>query len=124
MLVFLAAALLPTIRAAAAGSAPVPAPDSTPSGPQILYLSATPPVVYGGQDVVWDVRTTPDVVSVDARVSLYALQLHKRSPGRFFLTFRVPNGLPWFFHGNYTLDVRAHSAKGEIVHRSIALDFK
>ena len=117
------AALLPAGSLAAAADA-LPAPAPTPSGPQILYLSATPAVVHGGQSVVWDVRTTPDVVSVDARVSLYALQLHRRSPGRFFLSFQVPRGLPWFFHGNYRLDVRAHSAQGAIVHRSISLDFQ
>jgi len=80
--------------------------------------------VHGGQTVVWDVRTTPDVVSVDARVSLYALELQKESAGHFGLSFAVPSGVPWFFHGTYDLDVRAHSASGETAHRSVSLTFQ
>lgn len=97
---------------------------ATPGGPQIYSVHATPSVVHGGDSVVWDVRTTPDVVSVDARVSLYALQMVKQSAGHFALSFAVPSGTPWFFHGTYDLDVRAHTESGEVAHRSISLIFE
>jgi hypothetical protein len=96
----------------------------TPAGPRILSLRATPAVVHSGQSVVWDVRTTPDVVSVDAKVSVYGLKLVKQAPGHFGLSFAIPNGVPWFFHGIYDLDVSAHSNTGEIAHRSISLTFE
>jgi glucose/arabinose dehydrogenase len=115
----------PAVRTPApATSSPAPAAVKTPSGPQILSLRATPAVVHSGQSVVWDVRTTPDVVSVDAKVSVYALQFVKQAPGHFGLSFAIPNGVPWFFHGTYNLDVSAHSNSGEIAHRSISLAFE
>jgi hypothetical protein len=111
------------VHVAARMPAPTPAP-TTPSGPQIYSVHATPSIVHGGESVVWDVRTTPDVVSVDAQVSLYALQMEKQSAGHFALSFAVPSNVPWFFHGTYDLDVRAHSESGEVAHRSISLTFE
>jgi hypothetical protein len=108
-------------------SAQQPAPaqvQATPSGPQIYSVHATPSIVHSGDSVVWDVRTTPDVVSVDVQVSLYALQMVKQSAGHFALNFAIPSSVPWFFHGTYDLDVRAHTQSGEVAHRSISLTFE
>jgi hypothetical protein len=93
-------------------------------GPQILSLRATPKVVHNGQSVVWDVRTTPDVVSVDAKSSFYALQLQKHGPGRFGLTFTIPSAVPWFFHGTYPMEVSAYASNGARAQRSITLTFQ
>jgi len=91
------------VAATPAPSAATPAATSVPSPatPQIYSVSATPAVVRGGDSVVWDVRTTPDVVS-----------------------FAVPNNVPFFFHGNYHLDVAANSSTGDTAHRVVSLTFE
>src|SRR5580700_3708890 len=44
--------------------AAVPAPSSSvPTGPAIYSVSATPKVAQAGDTIVWDVRTSPDVMS-------------------------------------------------------------
>lgn len=81
-------------------------------------------MVHGGDSVVWDVRTTRDVVRVVARTPFYALPLNKIAPGHFTLSFAIPNGVPYFFHRSYDLDVGASSATGDTVHRQISLTFE
>ncbi len=108
--------------ASAATAAPQPA--ATPSGPQIYSVHTTPSVVHGGDSVVWDVRTTPDVVKVVARTSLYALSLNRVAPGHFTLSFAIPSGVPSFFHGNYNLDVAANTSSGDTAHRQVSLSFQ
>jgi hypothetical protein len=103
---------------------PVPSPVASPATPRIYSVRATPAVVHGGDSVVWDVRTTPDVVSVVARTSLYSLPLNKVAPGHFVLSFAIPNNVPFFFHGNYNLDVAANSSTGDTAHRLISLTFE
>jgi hypothetical protein len=95
-----------------------------PSGPQILSLSATPPVVRSGQSVVWDVRTTRDVVSVTASVTIYSFPLVRVAPGHFALTFGIPPDVPPVFHGNYDMNVVAKDAAGDAVSRHITLTFE
>lgn len=114
------------VAATPAPSAATPAATSVPSPatPQIYSVSATPAVVRGGDSVVWDVRTTPDVVSVVARTPLYSLPLNKVAPGHFVLSFAVPNNVPFFFHGNYHLDVAANSSTGDTAHRVVSLTFE
>jgi hypothetical protein len=80
--------------------------------------------VHGGDSVVWDVRTTPDVVKVVARTSLYALSLNRIAPGHFTLSFAIPSGVPSFFHGNYNLDVAANTSSGDTAHRQVSLSFQ
>ncbi len=80
--------------------------------------------MHGGDSVVWDVRTTTDVVKVVARTNVYALPLNKVAPGHFTLSFAIPNGVPWFFHGNYNLDVAANTSSGDTAHREVSLSFQ
>jgi len=111
-------------RVAVAPVAPLATPVPSPAPPQIYSVRATPAVVHGGDSVVWDVRTTPDVVSVVARTSLYSLPLNIVAPGHFVLTFAIPNNVPFFFHGNYNLDVAANSSTGDTTHRLVSLRFE
>jgi hypothetical protein len=108
----------------ASAAADVPKPAPAPSGPEIYSVRTTPAVVHGGDSVVWDVRTTPDVVKVVARTSLYALALNRVAPGHFVLSFAIPNGVPAFFHGNYNLDVAADTEAGDTAHRHVSLSFQ
>ena len=107
--------------------APVPAArprrSGEPPAPEIYSVSASPRVVHDGQAVVWDVRTTPDIVTVTASTSLIELPLQRFSPGHFGLTFSIPRGVPGFFHGTYNMDVSAVSTGGATLHRGIALTF-
>ncbi len=110
--------------APARAPAPSPAPVSTPPPPAIYSASATPPIVHGGQALVWDVRTTPDVVSVSARTTMIVLPLQHLGPGHFGLTFSVPQGVPGFFHGTYRMDVSAVTSAGATLHRDVAVTFQ
>jgi hypothetical protein len=71
-----------------------------------------PAIVHSGDTLVWNVRTTPDVVDVVAHVTVYAFRLQKHARGLYVLSFTIPPGVPGFFHGTYTLDLVARSASG------------
>ncbi|GAC1441849.1 MAG: hypothetical protein NVSMB59_02960 [Vulcanimicrobiaceae bacterium] len=109
-------------RASDAKAAAAPSPVA--SGPQIISVVASPAVVHAGQTVSWDVRTTPDIVSVAASVSAYHLPLQRSGPGHFVLNFAIPPNVPWFFHGNYTLDVHGQTAGGAGADRQVSLSFR
>ena len=94
------------------------------SRPLIESLSATPAVVRGGDTVSWNVRTTPDVVAVSARVNIYTVQLQRAAAGRFGVSFRVPSDVPPFFHGRYTVVVTARTQSGETAQGSFVMDFQ
>jgi hypothetical protein len=64
------------------------------------------------------------VRSVIARVSAYTLPLVRVGPGRFGLHFAIPNGVPGFFHGTYTLEVMARASSGADDRRSVTLVFE
>jgi hypothetical protein len=80
--------------------------------------------VHAGTQVVWHVRTSPEVASVTAYVSAYTLPLVRESAGRFALTFSVPSNVPGFFHGRYDLDVVARDPDGVKVDRTVSVSFQ
>ncbi len=94
------------------------------AGPHILAAAATPEVVHNGDSVAWSVRTSPDVVSVDARVAFYELRLGRTGPGRFATVFHIPKGVPFFFHRLYRVTVTARDADGSTDSRSFAMTFQ
>jgi hypothetical protein len=94
------------------------------AGPRILAAAASPAVVHNGDSVTWNVHTTPEVVSVEARVAFYALHLGRTAPGRFALVFHIPAGVPFFFHRRYQVRVTARDADGTTDSRSFALSFQ
>ncbi|MGP6189706.1 MAG: hypothetical protein ACLPSH_06435 [Vulcanimicrobiaceae bacterium] len=94
------------------------------AAPRILAAAAKPTVVRNGDSVSWDVRTTPEVVSVDARVSFYDLRLVRRGPGRFGIVLYIPPGVPFFFHRQYQVTVTARDADGSTDSRSFSMSFQ
>ena len=76
--------------------------------------------VATGDTVSASVVTTSNVASVQARIGGYAVNLSKVGVGRFAITYTV-GPLPWFIHGNYTIEVIARNTRGDTVSRAVAL---
>jgi len=91
--------------------------------PTISAIAATPTTVHGGDTVRWDVRTSSNVVSVAAHVTLATLQLQRASPGHFTLAFVIPANTPGIFHGTYSVDIIAKASDGDTATKTISLTF-
>jgi hypothetical protein len=102
----------------------VPAAPRKTAGPAIISASALPGVVHEGDTVTWDVRTTSDVVAVDAKVQLASFELQRDRPGHFGLVFRVPAGVPPLFHGTYDIELTAHTSSGARATRTLEVRFE
>lgn len=76
--------------------------------------------VQPGDSVSGRVLTSSNVASVEARIGGYAVTLQKTGVGRFALTYKVGQ-LPWFVHGNFTMQVIARNTRGDAVTREIPL---
>ncbi len=91
-----------------------PAPTASASGaPRIVSLATSPDVVHAGDTVRWDVRTTPDVSGVTAKVATYGFTFVRVAAGHFTLAFAIPPAVPFFFHGDYRLAVIAAAPAGD-----------
>lgn len=102
-----------------------PAPTVAASAtPRILSVHTSPAVVHDGDTLLWNVRTTPDVIDVVAHVTAYAFRLQKQAVGQYVLTFTIPHGVPGFFHGTYTLDLVARSAAGSEATMKVPVTFQ
>ena len=93
------------------------APDAPP---QILDVNVSETRVFPGDRVFGRVITTSNVASVEARIGGYAVSLAKVGVGRFELTYTV-GPLPWFVHGNFTMQVIARNTRGDAATRAIPL---
>lgn len=104
---------------AAPRTSPVPRlpPDAAP---QILSVAMSKNAVAPGDRVTGSVLTSSNVASVEARIGGYALTLNKVGVGRFTFTYTV-GPLPWFIHGNYTMQVIARNTRGDAVRRLVPL---
>lgn len=107
-----AAALLPPPQ-----KVPRLAPDAAP---QILDVAVSETSVHSGDQVFGRVVTSSNVASVEARIGDYAVNLVKVGVGRFELTYTV-GPLPWFVHGNFTMQVIARNTRGDMATRAIPL---
>jgi hypothetical protein len=132
----------PAATIARATPTPIPAPTATPSAvvvlrvatpraslvpnlppdaaPQILSVAISRHAVQPGDRVTGKVLTSSNVASVEARIGGYAVTLNKVGVGRFTFTYTV-GPLPWFIHGNYTMQVIARNTRGDAARRSIPL---
>ncbi|MBV9719531.1 MAG: hypothetical protein JOZ77_09430 [Candidatus Eremiobacteraeota bacterium] len=90
------------------------------AAPQILGVAISETLVHPGDRVFGRVVTTSNVASVEARIGGYAVSLAKVGVGRFELTYTV-GPLPWFVHGNFTMQVIAHNTRGDTVTRDVPL---
>lgn len=116
-------AATPTARATVA--TPVaPVTQAEPGKPAILTVSVSPAIVHNGETVSWDVKTTPDVTAVEAKVSFATLSLQKQAPGHFVLAFTIPTSAPPFMHSAYKVNVVAHAGYGETLTRTVSLEFR
>ncbi len=93
------------------------------AAPKILSVSISETTVHPGDRVYGNVVTSSNVASVEARIGGYALNLSKVGVGRFAIAYTVAP-LPWFLHGNYTMEVIAHNTHGDSVARSIPLSVR
>ncbi len=102
------------LAAASPPAVGTPAPTAAVSGaPRIVSLATSPDVVHAGDTVRWDVRTTPDVSGVTAKVATYGFTFVRVAPGHFTLAFAIPPSVPFFFHGDYRLAVLAAAPAGD-----------
>jgi hypothetical protein len=113
-----------TAAAIPATAVPVTASAAAVVAPKILSVQTSPAVVHDGDTLLWNVRTTPDVVDVVAHVTVYAFRLAKHGAGAYVLTFTIPHGVPGFFHGTYTLDLVARSATGAETSTKVPVTFQ
>ncbi|HTJ28797.1 MAG TPA: hypothetical protein VMA36_21765 [Candidatus Limnocylindria bacterium] len=79
--------------------------------PQILGATLSPNVVSTGTKVAATVRTTPEVVSVVAKIAGQTIPVPKVGVGRFAGSTTVPL-IPPFFHGTYPVTFVAVNARG------------
>jgi hypothetical protein len=132
----------PAATIARATPIPTPAPSATPAAavvvrvaaprtsrvpnlppdaaPQILSVAISRHAVQPGDRVTGNVLTSSNVASVEARIGGYAVTLDKVGVGRFTFTYTV-GPLPWFIHGDYTMQVIARNTRGDAARRSIPL---
>jgi glucose/arabinose dehydrogenase len=123
---------LPVAPSAAPSAAPArpvaalpPAPKSVErlapdAPPQILDVAVSQTTVQSGDRVVGRVTTSSNVASVEARIGGYSVALAKVGVGRFELAYTV-GPLPWFVHGNFTMQVIARNTRGVKATRAIPL---
>jgi hypothetical protein len=90
------------------------------AAPQILDVAVSETTVAPVDRVVGRVITSSNVASVEARIGGYAMNLVKVGVGRFELAYTV-GPLPWFVHGNFTMQVTARNTRGEAATRAIPL---
>jgi hypothetical protein len=84
----------------------------SPLVPTIYSVSATPTVARAGDTIVWKVRTSNDVTSVNASATGFTIPLQRRAPGHFGTTFEIPAMMPPFFRGTYLIGIEARNAAG------------
>jgi hypothetical protein len=81
-------------------------------GPQIIDVSMTDSVVHSGAAMSVRVRTSSNVVGVEARAMGRFLPIPLSSPGTFILNAEVPGGIPFFLYGRKEIVFAAATADG------------
>ncbi|MBV8530917.1 MAG: hypothetical protein JO104_06335 [Candidatus Eremiobacteraeota bacterium] len=90
------------------------------AAPRILGVTVSETTVQPGDRVSGRVLTTSNVASVEARIGGYSVNLVKVGVGRFELIYTVAP-LPWFVHGDFTMQVIARNTHGDAVTRAVPL---
>jgi hypothetical protein len=107
----------PTAPPVTVKKVPLLPPDAKP---KILDVAVSETDVRPGDRVFGEVITTSNVASVEARIGGYAVTLEKVGVGRFQLLYTV-GPLPWFVHGNFTMQVIARNTRGDSTTKAIPL---
>jgi hypothetical protein len=89
--------------------------------PVIFAVNLSPESVGAGQVVSGSVITSSNVASVVASVRGITATVPKVGVGRFALSYKMPEIVPFFFHGTYTLVVVARNVDGVSTSREVEL---
>jgi hypothetical protein len=84
--------------------------------PQIVSAAIEPEPLHPGDTIEAIVRTTPDIVSVEAHVAHFTFAIPQLEPGKFRQTGRVPK-IARFFHGTYHVTFVGRCSDGRTVEK-------
>jgi hypothetical protein len=96
----------------------VPAPPlaatAPADGPQIIDVSLNDRMLHSGGQILVRVRTSPNVVGVEARAMgrFIAIPPSPGAPGTFVLGGAIPGGIPFFLMGKHDIVFAAATADG------------
>ncbi len=79
---------------------PIRGPDSPAADPAILDITFAPDHLRAGAEFAVTIRTTPDIMTLEAEVMKYKLPVPKTGDGVFYASARVP----WWariYHGTF-----------------------
>ncbi len=79
--------------------------------------------MHPGQTISGTVLTSSNVASVEVRIATYRIAMQKVGVGRFSMAYTVPN-VPFFFRGNYTMQVIARNSAGDQASRGIPITIR
>jgi hypothetical protein len=94
------------------GIAPDPGVDAPAVNPAILDVTFAPDRLRAGADFAVTIRTTPDIMSLEALVMKYKLPVPKAGEGVFYAAARVP----WWarvYHGTFRVTFVGVAATGD-----------
>ena len=80
-------------------------------------------VVESGETVSGTVETSLNVASVEARIATYGISVPKVAPGRFALSYQVPN-IPFFLKRTYDMVIIARNTAGDATTRTIPITIR
>jgi hypothetical protein len=89
--------------------------------PVIYGVVITPTSVGAGDVVAGAVTTSSNVASVVATVGGISAGLPRVSVGRFMLTYKLPQLIPFTFHGTYPVTIVARNADGVATRRVVTV---
>jgi len=92
--------------------APTPPASAPTDGPQIVDVSLNDRTLRSGGPVLVRVRTSPNVVGVEARAMGRSLAIPQSAPGTFLLSGAIPGGVPFFLLGKHEIVFAALTADG------------
>jgi len=100
----------PPAKPAKKHAEPKPKPTATPA-PRILSYSLSETNFHPGDRVFGSANATLNVASIEVRIDGYSISMDKVGPGRFTLSYTVPN-YPFFVRGPISILVIARNTQG------------
>jgi len=100
----------PPAKPAKKHAEPKPKPTATPA-PRILSYSLSETNFHPGDLVHGSANATLNVASIEVRIDGYSISMDKVAPGRFTLSYTVPN-YPFFVRGPISILVIARNTQG------------
>lgn len=92
---------------------PISAPLAKPHAPpRIVRIWLSRVVLYPGDAWSGSITTSTNVASVEARVAIFSLSVHRTDFGQFSFRLRIPH-VPRRFRRPYTLELIARNADGK-----------